>query len=535
MYTIIVVDDEEDLRKSLIRKIQWEKIGLSVVGEAENGIDALELVEKLEPDLLLTDIQMPFMTGIELAREVREIRPTTQIIFLSGYDDFSYAQQAIQYNIISYLLKPITVDDLTKELYKIKESLDQKFLQFSRHVEVQEQLEITNYLLPLLLDGHQIKKSKQYQEQIIKDGMKIGLLDGDTNNDQFTVIVCNFWDEKGENCTIPDYINVVEIILKKYMKYASIYLKNGIVSVLVGSPRDVAKYLHILVDDIAQSVKRVMKLEVTIGISRQVKQLDKLYQAYHDAMNASAECIQGDEFVRYISDIERTTFVEEDMVRNVIAEMDSKLRVASKEEINELLKSIQLLLEERKLNTRTFQFMMIQLLSIVYKIVYAIADKESAQKLECYVRIQEQLPYEEPLILWAQYVEYCMAVKEVILEQRMQSGSEICCQALELIQLEYDKPDTNLVSISKEISVSSNYLSALIKKSTGHTFVELLTKKRIDMAKSLLVHDDLKIKDITEKCGYNDQHYFSYCFKKVVGVSPNAYRREYENQNEAIT
>ena len=108
MYTIVIADDEAELRQALIRRIDWEDVGFRVVGEAENGVEALELVEKLEPDLLLTDVRMPFMSGIDLAREVREIRPTMQIAFLSGFDDFTYAQQAIQYNIISYLLKPIS-------------------------------------------------------------------------------------------------------------------------------------------------------------------------------------------------------------------------------------------------------------------------------------------------------------------------------------------------------------------------------------------------------------------------------------------
>ena len=108
MYTIVIADDETELRQALIRRIDWESVGFQVVGEAENGIEALELVGKLEPDLLLTDVRMPFMSGIELAREVREIRPTMQIAFLSGFDDFTYAQQAIQYNIISYMLKPIS-------------------------------------------------------------------------------------------------------------------------------------------------------------------------------------------------------------------------------------------------------------------------------------------------------------------------------------------------------------------------------------------------------------------------------------------
>ena len=128
MYTVVVADDEEELRKALIRKVDWESIGFSVVGEAENGAEALELVAKYEPALLLTDIRMPFVSGIELARQVREVRPATQIAFLSGYDDFTYAQQAIQYNIISYMLKPISAAELTEELEKIRKKIDEKFL-----------------------------------------------------------------------------------------------------------------------------------------------------------------------------------------------------------------------------------------------------------------------------------------------------------------------------------------------------------------------------------------------------------------------
>ena len=132
MYTIVVADDEEELRRAIIRKIDWESTGFRVVGEAENGIEALELVERMEPDLLLTDIRMPFVSGIELARQVREVRPTTQIAFLSGFDEFSYAQQAIQYNIISYMLKPISAKEIEAELIKIKKAMDQRVEEFTK-------------------------------------------------------------------------------------------------------------------------------------------------------------------------------------------------------------------------------------------------------------------------------------------------------------------------------------------------------------------------------------------------------------------
>ncbi len=111
-YTVLVVEDEFDQRRAVIERVDWAAAGFEVIGEAENGVEALELLETLEPDLILTDIKMPMISGLELAERVREIRPVTQMVILSGYDSFEYARKAINYNIISYLLKPISSKEL---------------------------------------------------------------------------------------------------------------------------------------------------------------------------------------------------------------------------------------------------------------------------------------------------------------------------------------------------------------------------------------------------------------------------------------
>lgn len=130
LYTVVVADDEDELREAVCTMIPWQELGFRLAGSASNGLDALQLVEQHEPDLLLTDIRMPFISGIELARQVREVRPATNIAFLSGYDDFEYAKQAIQYNIISYMLKPLTVQGLREELQAIREKIDAQFALF---------------------------------------------------------------------------------------------------------------------------------------------------------------------------------------------------------------------------------------------------------------------------------------------------------------------------------------------------------------------------------------------------------------------
>lgn len=122
LYRIILVDDEEEVRKSIIRKIDWQAVGFTVVGDAENGEDALEKIEALEPDVVLTDIRMPYMDGLTLAEKIRQRYPSMKIVIFSGYDDFDYAKRAIKLNVTEYILKPVNVEELTAILRRIQES-----------------------------------------------------------------------------------------------------------------------------------------------------------------------------------------------------------------------------------------------------------------------------------------------------------------------------------------------------------------------------------------------------------------------------
>ena len=217
MYTIVVADDEEELRSAIVRRINWEEIGFSVVGEAENGIEALELVDRLEPDLLLTDIRMPFISGIELARQVREVRPATQIAFLSGYDDFTYAQQAIQYNIISYLLKPITMAELTAELVQIKRRLDTIFAEFAQRKKESGGAE--EFLLPLLMDSSQDSSDKEREERLYKTARELGLVQAGERVNRFVVMAVTLLDESGSNRTETGHVHAMDTILEKYARH----------------------------------------------------------------------------------------------------------------------------------------------------------------------------------------------------------------------------------------------------------------------------------------------------------------------------
>lgn len=530
MYTVIVADDEEELRKALIRRVDWESVGFSVVGEAENGAEALELVEKLEPDLLLTDIRMPFITGIELARQVQEIRPATQIAFLSGYDDFSYAQQGIQYNIISYLLKPISSAELTEELLKMKKKIDEKYENFASAGKKQEKLEAMELAIPLLLDGFQRDAEEADEGELEQAAFACGLLKEGESDLKYTVIVASIIDEEGKNLTARASVHGIDTILEKYIRHVSFYSGGRVVSLLIAPEADTDKYLHIIVEEISQSVRRIMKMSCLIGVGRSVGSLSHIHEAYIEAMSAIRYSRKNKEEVYFISDIERADDFDMEKMQGYIEEVERMIRSGGSQELEAYLKQMFDSLEQEHISMMEIHFLIVRLVSAVSRIVYAVVEEEGAAQLQKKSPLQSVDSFENYGAVRSRCIFFCLAARELIAEQRKKSSTLLCDKALGIIENSYMDQELSLVSVSNEISVSPNYLSALIKRSTGRTFIDLLTKKRIETAKELLLCTNLKIKEISEKCGYNDQHYFSYCFKKYEGLSPNACRQKLEEE-----
>lgn len=524
MYTVVVADDEEELRRAIIKKVDWERIGFRIVGEAENGIEALELVEKEEPDLLLTDIKMPFVSGIELARQVREVRPATQIAFLSGFDEFKYAQQAIQYNIISYMLKPISMIELTKELTGIKEKIDNLFKEFDS--KQQTQMDQSEFLMPLLLDGFQMEADNR-EDVLLNQAVECGLFKDRNNDFRYVVMITVIKDKEGRNRTTRAQVHSVDIILRKYVRYVSFYWNGRIISLLYATPASLERYMHILVGEVIQTTQRIMKLNCSLGVSRITEQLSGCHDAYTEAMNAISYSERRDSSVHYIADEEHAEEIDAQEILNIVTETEALVRGGTSGELQKYLEDLFENMFRKRISKSKVNYLMIQLIASVCKIIYAVADTEEIQELQSNTLLQS-ITFQEGSFKEAQnkFTEFCLSAREMIGAQRQKSSKVLCERTKKIINSEYSNTDLSLVSISSEIGVSPNYLSALIKKEEGRTFIDLLTEKRIEVAKELLLCTSMKIKEISEKCGYNDQHYFSYCFKKYSGISPNALRQQ---------
>ena len=527
MYTVVIADDEEEIRRGIIRKTDWESAGFQVIGEAANGADALELVEKLEPDLLLTDIKMPFLSGIELARQIREVRPTVQIAFLSGFDDFSYAQQAIQYNIVSYMLKPISSRELEEELVKIKRKMDQKFELFAKSTQERQKIEKSEFLVPLLLDSFLQERMKE--EELAEHAVSCGLLrQPNSENFRYVVVVTEIVEKDGSDRTTRISADAVDTILNKYVRHISCYLSGRVVSVLAATPAGFKKYLHIIVEEIVQSVERINGLKCRIGVSRTLEKLSNCREGYLEAIDAISYSKIGESNVYFIADEEKSENFSQEELQNGIDKVEILLRGGTQQELEEHLNKLEEGIRSRKNALIMSALLITQIMAAVNKVVYAVVGDEGVQKIQKEYPVREMLNLECMTEQFGKVKNMCMFAKKIIYEQRKKSSGAVCERALYIIKTRYMDQDLSVMSVSTEIGVSPNYLSALVKRNTGKTFVELLTEKRIEKAKELLCQTSMKIREIAEACGYRDQYYFSHCFKKIAGVSPNTCRREHE-------
>ncbi len=518
MYSVLVVDDEIRQREAVIKSVNWERAGFNVVGDAENGIEALELLERLEPDLIMTDIKMPLMTGLELARRVREIRPATKFIILSGYDDFEYAQEAFRYNVIRYLLKPISANELTGELEKIRFEMDTEFEHLKSGVsneKIELRLKKAEFLLPLLLGtGDDACPENKLRET----AKMLGLVKGD--RDCFSVLASKFKTFSGDSSTQSHHIDFVNSIIGKYALCESFFVNGRIITIVASEPEEMSTKLRLPVIELVQSAKKLFNEKCTIGISQTVDKLSLVAFACTQAITARRYTSDGAGNIRFINDQERKSGCELENVEKSVYKLEQLLKLGSKDEISALLDEM---LSNK--NRDSMDYLIIQILATAHRCVSVLSDTDALSELfSSNGFFTSRLSFDFNEQYKKELISLCLDARDIINRSQKHESEAICDRALQIINDEYMNEELSLTVASEKLGVSPNYLSALIKKTKSQNFVALVTERRMKAASDLLLCTSMKIFEISQKCGYSDQHYFSYCFKKHFGMSPNKYR-----------
>lgn len=531
MYKIIIVDDEPIVREGIRDRIQWEEHGFVCVGVSENGQEALEVVASLRPDVVLTNIYMPFMDGLELSRRIVELYPGTKIIILTGYDDFEYAQQAVKLQVTDFILKPITSAELREVLDKLKEEMDEERGNQEHLNQLKQQL---NESLPLLkerflerlassaLSEWEITSKMEYFDIALTGPLFVAIAtdmdelrpdDHGTDNELYAFAVYNI---------------IQEIMSDESASAVFRYKGNKVITVLSGTGEE-AIYTRAqeMAEAIRTSVKRYLSFTVSVGVGTICRELKDLRHSCQASVAAlEYRLLMGNDQVVSILDLENRSSLPLYDGTNAENALISAIKTGTPEDVDH---SIRQLIGELKHASISIEQCYIRVLRTMLAVLQALLEigcsekdvlgKETRLLTELYsFRSLEEIEY------WL--MDMCKKAIQGVVETRKDISRHQMSEAVQFIHNNYSDTELSVKTVCSRIFMSASYFSSLFKAHTGKTFVEYVTRIRMEKAKELLKHSSLKTYEIAMKTGYQDAQYFSVLFKKYTGDTPTDYRQK---------
>jgi len=522
MLKVVLVEDETVIRESIRDNVPWEEYGYKFVGEAQDGEMALSVIRQTRPDVLITDIKMPFLDGLSLSKIVSEEFPKTKIVIISGYDDFEYARTAIEIGVEQYLLKPITKMNLKKVLTELKEKIEAN--QLKEDYQTQFANEMHEY--------------ERYDRRRLFEKIFLGELS-----------VMEIYDEAGKQgieLTATAYnllfINVIDKE-NKTEEMIHFFLRNpqyvlfgwnvNTLGVLIMSDSQnieaVTKRATDMVSMCCKPYENTVKWYAALG--KNVERLSQLPECYQVANHHLAmRFLQPEQHI--LSSKTLSDFMPEDGsdtgINNVEPQkMDPEiikdfLDKGISSEITDFVASYITSVKDA-LNSNMFRdYMVLNIRFAIHAYVESLgATREEHTKLMNNQSFDFHIKPEDMEIYFIDMLQAALQIRDR--ESDYQSG-KVLRKAMEYIDANYDRDSLSLNEVANEVNVSPNYLSAVFSQKQQITFVEYITAKRMEKAKKLLKTTEKSSGDIALEVGYKDPHYFSFVFKKTQGCSPREYR-----------
>lgn len=535
MLKVFLVEDESIVREGLRDNIPWQQYGYQFVGEAGDGEMALPLIQQTKPDVLLTDIKMPFMDGLSLSRIVHQEFPDMKIIIISGYDDFEYARQAISVGVEQYLLKPITRDSLQKVLSELKAKIEtereQKNYQerYQSEAREYEQFSRSNFFVKVF-------EGRMPVQDIYEEAAKVSVK---INAACYNLLMFSLQEKKeaenggAESETFARKREELLYYLLRYPEYLVFRWNINTYGVLLkGGPEQMKE----LTSRCLENVERICKsaeeeLDWYAAAGEPVERLSMLAECYSRVNHLFAyRFLMPDTHIltkevtdNYmplqcsgkIGDID-TAKVAPELIRDF-------LHRGGHDEIAEFVDGWLSSLQDA-LRSRMFQnYIVFHIHFVVTSYVESIGyDKKEFMELLGEDWMQEMKPGVEEL---SPYIQNHFRKAMELRDQASDNQSrKVLKRALEYIEENYTQETISLNTVAGEVNVSANYFSAIFSQAMEVTFTEYVTQKRMEKAKRLLRQTDKQSGDIALEAGYKDPHYFSFVFKKTQGCTPREYR-----------
>lgn len=526
LYRMMLVDDEEEVRMGIIRKLDWEKLGFQIVGDAENGQDALEKIEQLEPDVIMTDIRMPYMDGLSLSARIRQKYPSVKILIFSGYDDFEYAQQAIKLNVTEYILKPVNVEELMEILNRVKENLDEEIEQ-RRNVHLLRERYRSS--LPILRELYLNDLVRGNARGGIEDHLReygVDILDAR----KWCAVVLDLECEQVRSPEEQELLSIsvrqlLEDHLKPYYRLQTFNSAAGVAAVIAVDETNTQTAMIDLLGDICKETKRIFQLVVTIGIGHsctELSQLCKSYQAAADALGYKA--IVGTGKTIYINDVEPVSRGKLRLEAKDEEELIAAIKFGPVEIIERAVQNLISKMSDVKVHQNQYQGYKMAILSCLTRLMQQqdMNVEEIFDSRESYTDLFSEFQRSEEFS--AALIKIAGRMHAVMNRERDNTTRKVILEAKRYIHEHYQNPDLSVEMMCRQLHMSPAYFSTIFKKETGQTYIAYLTELRLGKAVELLNTTNDKTYVIAQKVGYQEQNYFSYVFKKRFGVSPTRYR-----------
>lgn len=548
MLKIFLAEDEVVVRETIKRMIPWEELGFELVGEAADGEMALPLLIRQQPDLLITDIKMPFMDGLTLARLAKKEIPGLKVVILSGYDDFNYAKQAIGIGVEDYLLKPITKNALIERLSEIRSRYEHEKTQkeyyekFQREMQAYEKNSSRDFF-EALVDG------SMDMMEVYKRAEKLGL---DIVAEAYNVLIFTMNCDEDFSGQRDEYSSweaeSLELLENFFAGHSSAMLfRSNIFSygvLLKGQRETIEENTRACVDEIRKILSRQDgRREWFLAVGQSVERLSQIQKSYHTASRAFSQRYLYDENILYYDEMETMEHpggqaeTEDNAYLQKVdvnalnpAILQKFLSNGLQEETENFVKDYFYAIGQEPMESLVFRNYVI--LNVWFSVISFI------KGLGCDTNEMESADTEEVLAESGKNMESAIAYAKKMISQAIEirdqnSGNKnrsILKTAVDFIDSHYMDEEISLNTVANVANVSSNHFSALFSQNMGQTFIEYLTTLRMNKAKELLRCTGMRSSEIAGEIGYKDAHYFSYLFKKTQGMTPSDYRKAREDK-----
>ena len=548
MLKIFLAEDEVVVRETIKRMIPWEELGFELVGEAADGEMALPLLIRQQPDLLITDIKMPFMDGLTLARLAKKEIPGLKVVILSGYDDFNYAKQAIGIGVEDYLLKPITKNALIERLSEIRSRYEHEKTQKEYYEKFQREMQ-----------AYEKNSSRDFFEALVGGSMdmmevykraeKLGL---DIVAEAYNVLIFTMNCDEDFSGQRDEYSSWEAESLKLLENFfaghsSAMLFRSNIFSygvLLKGQRETIEENTRACVDEIRKILSRQDgRREWFLAVGQSVERLSQIQKSYHTASRAFSQRYLYDENILYYDEMETMEHpggqaeTEDNAYLQKVdvnalnpAILQKFLSNGLQEETENFVKDYFYAIGQEPMESLVFRNYVI--LNVRFSVISFI------KGLGCDTNEMESADTEEVLAESGKNMESAIAYAKKMISQAIEirdqnSGNKnrsILKTAVDFIDSHYMDEEISLNTVANVANVSSNHFSTLFSQNMGQTFIEYLTSLRMNKAKELLRCTGMRSSEIAGEIGYKDAHYFSYLFKKIQGMTPSDYRKAREEK-----